>query len=725
MERTKASQLLRDELNANGLSDWKVRITSDPNLPYLGLCVYKDKAIIINAHHVDIHPYSEIINTIKHEVAHALCPEHGHDEVWRETAKKIGCTNTLPCSHLSLPEHVIDAIRSGATVEMTIEEEVITIKHPKYTVTRLQDHCPVCGKVAKEKFSFDQLNKDTGNLEKWITLECFHVIRKIIPQGTKFDSLVSNSWRDEISSCKHEWGNGIEIPKTQCIKCSEFKLFDFQIKGSQFAESGLVTQKGVGIFDDMGLGKTVQSLALIKFHDEYTPTLYVVKSKTKFQWLKEILRWIGPSHLGQIIDSSKDLITPGFKSYIISYDLLRRLDRTRIETLGIRLVILDECQQIKNVDSGRTQQVRKIIANPEIKIIALSGTPWKNRGEELFPVFNMISPTKFYSQQHFLTHWVNFYMHGNVRKQGGIRNIPKFKEYTKDLMIRREFDEVMEQAPAVNRMKLPVQLDEIAQEQYDDATSTFVDWYNGKMIDGDEPEGIELLAQMARMRHITGLAKIAATLEFCDEFYENTNRSIVIFVHHKDVAYHLISELKKMFETKTDVVIQSLSADKSDIENNKVSSDFTTDGKRWFIVASTLACGEGIDGLQKGWDSVLHERQWNPQNEDQATPGRFKRIGQKSKSINITCVEADETIDMDLNSIVETKRRMFHELMNKGEIPKWDEGQLAKELANRIVARFRAKGKSVRNKNIKKMSKPVRVNPIETIFRANFGINLS
>jgi len=710
MERNKASQLLRDELNRYGLSNWKVRITSDPNMPYLGLCSYKDKAIIINAHHVDIHDDESVIDTIKHEIAHALVGHtHGHDEVWKAKAKEIGCINTLPCSHLNLPENIIDAIRSGATVEMEVEEEVITIRTPKYKVTRLQDHCKTCGVVAIELFSIDVKNVK-GDDEKWTTLKCGHINKRIIPKGTPFDKIVSNDWKSEVAACKHEFDKSSECPN-QCMSCGEYKLFDFQVKSCQFQESGLILQKGVLIAHEMGLGKTPISLMQVKFHAEtMTPTLYVVKSKTKFQWLKEILRWIGPDHMGQIISTSRDPLLPGFKSYITSYDLLRKIDREKIKALGIKLVILDECQQIKNVDSGRTQQIRRIVADETIKIIALSGTPWKNRGEELFPVMNMISPTKFNSQQRFLVDWVDWYMHNGSRKQGGIRDVKRFKEYTKDLIIRYEFDEVMADAPSVKRMKLPVQLDEIAQEQYDGATSSFVDWYNGKMIDGEEPEGIELLAQMARMRHITGLAKIAATVEFCDEFYENTDRSIVIFVHHNDVSYHLVEELKKLFKGKTDVVIQTLSAQKTDLENNNVSSRFNTDGKRWFIIASTLACGEGIDGLQKGWDSILHERQWNPQNEDQATPGRFKRIGQKSKSINITCVEADETIDMDLSEIVERKRKFFHELMNKGELPKWDEGEIAQELAQRIVDRWKKKGRAVKNANIKKMSKPVRQN---------------
>lgn len=713
MERNQASQLLRQELDNNGLSNWKIRITTDPNVPYLGLCIYKDSTIILNAHHVDLHPDAEIIDTIKHEVAHALTPNHGHDDVWSTKARELGCTNTLPCSHLSLPSHLIDAIRSGATVEMTVEEETHVVRKPKYTVTRIQEKCPFCGKVAEELSSFNAFNQKTNNDEKWITLKCLHVIKKVIPRGTPFDQLVSNDWKFEIRNCSHKWGIGSEdSPLTQCEKCGEFKLYKFQDTSARFVESGLALQKGTLVAHEMGLGKTVIALSVIKFHPELTPVLYVVKSKTKFQWMKEIMRWIGPSHLGQIIETSRDMIIPGFKSYIISYDLLKRLDKTKIEKLAVKLVIMDECQQIKNVDSTRTQQIRKIVNNPEIKIIGLSGTPWKNRGEELFPILNMISPTKFHSQQHFLVQWVDWYMHGNTRKQGGIRNIPRFKEYTKDLIIRYEYDEVMDDAPAVKRMKLPVQLDQIAQEQYEDATSDFVKWYQDYILEGREQQasGIELLAQMARMRHITGLAKVAATVEFCDEFYENTDRSLVIFCEHLDVGYHLVQELKKLFKDKKDVVIDTLSAQKTDEENNLVSSKFNTDGKRWFIIASTRACGEGIDGLQKGYDSILHERQWNPQNEDQATPGRFKRIGQKSKTINITCVEADETIDCDLDLIVETKRKWFHELMNKGQVPVWSQDEVARELANKIVERFKKKGKSVKNKGIKELSKPIRNN---------------
>src|SRR5204862_5403058 len=106
------------------LKDWGIRLTTDLTKPFLGLCSYKDKCIILNAHHIDIHPDLDVIDTIRHEIAHALTQGHGHDGVWADKAKELGCLNTQPCSNLSFTPAAIDAIRSGATLEMEIEEQI-------------------------------------------------------------------------------------------------------------------------------------------------------------------------------------------------------------------------------------------------------------------------------------------------------------------------------------------------------------------------------------------------------------------------------------------------------------------------------------------------------------------------------------------------------------------------------------------------------------------------
>jgi hypothetical protein len=713
MNRLEVVALLKEELARHALHSWSVRINTDPTTPYVGMCSHQDKTIIINDYHIDIHPADEVRDTIYHELAHAIVgPGHGHDSVWATVAEELGAKPRATCS-LSFPLHVIDAIRSGHVVETVVETE--EVKKVSYKITQLKDVCPDCGKRAQEKFSVTTKDRE-GNDVKLITLTCFHIIKKIIPRATPYHTMVSNYWKPEIASCLHVWPSAEQakrehIMPNRCLKCGEFTLFDFQVKGALACEAGLSSQKGFGVFDDMGLGKTVQALSQLRFNKNIRRTLVVTKAAAKFQWFKEGIRWLGPEYLAQVISTSKDYLFPNLKLYIIPYDLLRRFPKDKLAKLEIDCVILDECQQVKNPDSARTKEVRNLVMNPKCKVIALSGTPWKNRGSEFFPVLNMIDPVKFYSYQGFLDRWVAFEWVGAKRKMAGIKNIPKFKEFTQDLLIRREYNEVMAEFPEIMRMKLNVQLDTLQQNTYDDSESEFVNWYNQFVIGGEEDKvsSVEILGQMARMRHITGIAKIPATLSFVETFVEDTERKLVIFIHHTDVGdmmYNAMTNVQSVFNPdwhelaslmkEEGVKVFQYTSDLSSIERAEMQDAFNNT-PRAVMIASTLACGEAVN-LQTCADCVLHERQWNPQNEDQAAPGRFRRIGQEARVINITCAEAEGTIDEQLDSIVENKRKMWHAAMNKGEAPVWNESAFAKELAELIVAKHKAKKAKSGNK---------------------------
>ena len=119
--------------------------------------------------------------------------------------------------------------------------------------------------------------------------------------------------------------------------------------------------------------------------------------------------------------------------------------------------------------------VRRVVKGR--KVIALSGTPWKNRGSELFPVLNMLDPMKFGSAERFKRQWVDTYWQGPILKEGGIRNVRLFKEHTKDICIRRERTEVMKELPLVNRTKLYVKMDPEQEQAYDAVVDEFVAWY--------------------------------------------------------------------------------------------------------------------------------------------------------------------------------------------------------------------------------------------------------
>ena len=690
MDRRQATQILRDEMNKHGLTDWSVRLNQNPDSRFLGLCSYKDKCIILSAHHIDIHPDPDVINTIRHEIAHALTPGAGHSQEWAWKAREIGCDNTMPCSNLSLSPEIIDAIRSGADVEVTFDEQVI--RTPKYKVTRLQDKCSVCGKVAVSKS--ETVIEMPGNQPdmKLINLECGHSTARYIPKGTPFHEFQMGGDR----TCTHEWD------KNKCVKCGRFRPYKFQIEGMRFLESGLAVNKGAADFDEMGLGKTIVAGATVYFNPELWPTLWVVKSGLKYQFSSFIINWMNENpdvtHVPQIINSSKDWLVPGLKHYIISYDMLVSKTRTikstgktvtsgfdiaQFDRVGIKCVVLDECQQIKNVDSSRTQMVRKVVKDR--KVIALSGTPWNNRGSELFPVLNMLSPLKFSSAEKFKRDWVSYYFQGAIAKEGGIKRIEQFKEYTKDIAIRRERTEVMSELPLVNRTKLNVVMDEAQEQVYDQAVDEFVKWF-------EEQEGeissMHLLAQMAKMRHLVALAKIPTTLEYISEFVEDTDRKLVVFAHHKDVQSILFDELKTAYGQLFPVL--QLDASLNGEQRYEVQQKFNA-SSRAILVASQLASGEGLN-LQTCSDCIMHERQWNPGKEEQCE-GRFIRIGQQASSVNAVYahMEGLTAIDQQLDAIVERKRIQFHQVMNKGEAGTWNESAVVKELATSIVNAQNAK----------------------------------
>ncbi len=553
------------------------------------------------------------------------------------------------------------------------ENAAINVTPSQSRITRLQDKCIVCNKVAKELMVTSVTNHD-GSETKTIILECYHTIVKIIPKATPFKEFITAEQRD--NKCLHEW------EKNHCIKCDGYKLFDFQVEGARFIETAIASGTGAGLFDEMGLGKTVTPLAYLHYHPERFPVLFIVKSGVKFQFFKEILRFLGMEYFSQVISTSRDPVIAGLKTYIIGYDLLRRFDREKFVSVGIKTIILDECQQIKNPDSARTKEVRRLITDTNATIIPLSGTPWKNRGSEFFTVLNMLDPAKFPSYQGFLDTWVDFYWSGDKAKEGGIRNPKKFKEYISEIAIRRERKEVMSELPLISRNIHYTQLEGAEAKEYDEKVSDFVRFYNEEVLgDGgnDKATQTNMLAKMAKMRHITGLAKIPVTVEFVVNHINETGRKIVVFVHHRDVGELMFREFQKELDG---IPIMKMTAELSSEQRFELQEKFNRT-ESCVMIASTLAAGEGLN-LQSCCDCVLHERQWNPANEEQAE-GRFIRIGQTAKNVTGTYTTAEGTIDDHLGLLVEQKRVNFHAAMNQGTAPSWNQGDLMKELASRIV----------------------------------------
>lgn len=511
-------------------------------------------------------------------------------------------------------------------------------------MSKLQHTCPVCQHRAELQSEFK-----IGNLISR-TYACHHVQTFQIPSEKDFKDFVS---------------------------LDGYKPRSFQITGAVF---GLNSGGRFLIMDDPGIGKTIQFLMVAKKLKK--KFLVICKSGLKVQWMREIQRWCGEDYIAQIIKGENDFIIP-CKAYIISFDTLWRFKDIPafVKSLGIDVVGLDEVQHIKNSSSKRTQGVREVCR--EVTYVgALSGTPIEKHAGEFFTILNILRPDKFYTKANYEQVWVETYFNGRTLKYGGLKDAKRFKEYTKDFIIRRTREEVLPELPTVSRNFMFSELGPAVEEAYKETFRAFQQYYNfGGIEDTAFVRSSNILAYLTKMRHLTGIAKINPVIDYVTDFIEETDRKIVIFLHHKDVGKLLLeklSELQKADSAHWGSGVLQLSADLDPNARQSVIDAFASPYYR-VLIASTLASGEGLN-LQFCSDCVVMERQWNPAKEEQVE-GRFVRIGQQANKVSANYFIAVGTVDEFFSKIVEQKRQYVSNTLDGTEI-KWEESDLMKELAD-------------------------------------------
>lgn len=77
------------ELINKYIPDWRFKF--DRSKRRFGACMHSSKTISLSKYLVELNVESEVIDTILHEIAHALAgPQHGHDDYWKSKCIELG-----------------------------------------------------------------------------------------------------------------------------------------------------------------------------------------------------------------------------------------------------------------------------------------------------------------------------------------------------------------------------------------------------------------------------------------------------------------------------------------------------------------------------------------------------------------------------------------------------------------------------------------------------------
>lgn len=560
-------------------------------------------------------------------------------------------------------------------------------------ITKLK--CPTCGKILEEKLRSRFFSNTL------ITYKCGHILS---------EKEIVNLQKDA------------KLKPSDIVSVDGKKLFPFQ---QEAIELGAKSNFNCLFEYQMGLGKTpITDAALNLFQEDLLPALLVAKGSVTWQHFKELIRWNGGllkdepqdpiNWTSQVISESNMEIFPIFKVYITSYDMLRRLDVEDFKAIGLKTVILDECQKIANHKSKRSSSLREFIDTLGIKHkIALSGTPIKNNPGEFFSILNLLHPEMFPSKKQFENRWLDFKLDKRTGKYkvSGIRNIEEFHKLTSSFIFRKTREEVKDQiglttTEAFRDFKY-IDIDTDIKKGYKKAEDEFSDFFTQHELEGSAytfEDYSHILALFARMRHLAGLSKVSWSEEFISEWLSSRclttddlvanedlpdkekklEPKLAIFTHHIDVAQFLMNCVRNICEVENyDWKPLYLPSGLDSGKQDDIQNDFNF-GPNRILVASTLGSGEGINLQHNCSDAVMMERQWNPANEEQAE-SRFIRIGQKADLVTVTYPTVLGTIDEYFTELVEKKRNMLQSIKSGKEQVPWDEQETVLELASQII----------------------------------------
>ncbi|KKN02653.1 hypothetical protein LCGC14_1115630 [marine sediment metagenome] len=438
-------------------------------------------------------------------------------------------------------------------------------------------------------------------------------------------------------------------------------LYEYQrIDGNRVAQ----TDQNWLLCHEMGTGKTPITIWAIE-QAKYKLPLIICPNSIKFVWKDQIREWTGyDSAISRqnVYTRLRDFIYPPndyIKYRIINYETLNSEDnRHLLEHFSWDVIVFDEIHKLRNVKSNK---LKKTVKNaweflghfPDAKIIGLSGSPIMNYPDDLYGPLSMCFPDQYPRTMAGLRDFLRTYMLYSVGKHGayayGSRNIPRLKEETKDLIIRRTKEEVLPFLPDKYYQRPELEMKADQRKIYDQMESELK-----ILLDTGEPLwSPSVLSTLTRLRQINldpkivGVSSSSAKTEFLYDLIESTDEKLVIFSCFERYIY-MLGEIFKAWGKECAIVTGPVPVERRADEVKR----FQEDDKCRIFLGTVQTAGEGIT-LTASSTVILTDRWWNEPTNQQAID-RLHRIGQKS-AVQVILPVVAKSVDQVLDDILQKK----------------------------------------------------------------------
>jgi SWI/SNF-related matrix-associated actin-dependent regulator of chromatin subfamily A-like protein 1 len=386
-------------------------------------------------------------------------------------------------------------------------------------------------------------------------------------------------------------------------------LLSFQREGVMYA---LNRNGRVILADDMGLGKTVQALAIAYYYRLEWPLLIISPASLLESWVDACRIFMEEECT--IIRGKGDF---GARVSVISYELAATHSGA-IASMGIRVMIADECHYLKSQTTKRTKLIVPLLQNAS-RVLLLSGTPAVSRPMELYPIISALDRTIFPSFVEYGNRYCNGRKVGTWYDYKGCSNAEElYFILRRYLMIRRTKDEVLSQLPPKFRRQVILPAEKTQRNLGAEAVG----------------EAVELSITM-QYKEAAGL-KMNSVKQYLSTMLKRDIKFIV-FAHHLE----MLDGLEEYFKEEGVALVRIDGSTPSSARSSLVREFQESEGTKVALLSIT-ACSTGLT-LTAGKAVVFAELYWNPGTLLQAED-RVHRIGQRD-SVNIVYLVAKGTID--------------------------------------------------------------------------------